>query len=239
MNTEIIEKISTFCNEIFVDKKDFKLQEEYNYGHLSLCVIDSIFSIGVKYEGVQNTINRFCDHYKLNKFSKNNELTTSHFLKLMEGETIKHLTENIYQNRQRTSTNNGILKSEAVILFLKVLQKFKIEKLGDISEILNNEQFEKEIKEIPGQKSGISLKYFFMLAGSDDLIKPDRMIIRFLENIVGTKLSLEDCQLILTAVSDKLNLKGFNITPKKLDNLIWSYQRNIEAISITKDTRLI
>jgi hypothetical protein len=228
MNDETIEKVEAFCSEKFADKKDFVLQDEYNYGHLPLCVIDSVFSIGVRYEGVQNAIKRFCDYYKIDRFSKKNEFTTTGILALVEQMSIVELTEKVFQNRQRTSATNGILKSEAVILFLKVLQTFNIETFSDIEKIITNEQFEKEIKEIPGQKSGISLKYFFMLAGSDDLIKPDRMILRFLENIIGEKLSLNNCQLILIAVAERLKNKGFNITPKKLDNLIWSYQRTLQ-----------
>ena len=42
-----------------------------------------------------------------------------------------------------------------------------------------NELLEKKIKEIPGQKSGLSFKYFLMLVGNENLIKPDRMIIRY------------------------------------------------------------
>ncbi len=227
MNKEIIIKATAFCNEIFADKKNYELPDVYYYKHLPLCVIDSIFSIGVKYEAVQNTLNRFCEHYKIDKFSNSEEFTTSDFLKLMKGQPIKELTENIYQNRQRTSPRGGILKSEAVVLFLEILQKFEIEKLSDIDKIFNSEQFEIEIKKIPGQNSGISLVYFFMLAGSDELIKPDRMIVRFLENISGEKVSLNDCQIILVEVSKELKKDGFNITPKILDNLIWNYQREI------------
>jgi hypothetical protein len=228
MNEEILGKVESFCSEIFADKKDFILPDEYNYGHLPLCVIDAVFSIGVKYESVQNVIKRFCVHYKIDRLSKQNELTTTNVLDLIERISIVELTENVFQNRQRTSTKNGILKSEAVILFFRVLQRFNVETLGDVENIIVNERFEKEIKEIPGQQSGISLKYFFMLAGSDDFIKPDRMILRFLENIVGAKLSLSNCQLILSTVALRLRKRGFNITPKKLDNLIWNYQRALD-----------
>jgi hypothetical protein len=227
MNSKIIEKTTSFCVEIFADKKNYSLPEEYNYSHLPLCVIDSVFSIGVKYEIVKNTINNFCRHNKIDKFSKSDELSTSFFLNLMEQESIKELTENIYKNRQRTSTRSGILKSEAVIKFLKILQKYEVNKLGDVYKIISSKEFEIDIKEIPGQKSGISLTYFFMLAGSDDLIKPDRMIIRFLESISGEILSLTDCQIILAEVSKNLQKNGFDITPKKLDNLIWNYQRDL------------
>jgi hypothetical protein len=227
MKIETIENIRKFCNINFADKKNYVLQDEYNYSHLPLCVIDSIFSIGVKYEGVQNVVNRFCQHYKIDKFSTTEELSTSYFLNLMEQQTAQELANNIYKNRQRTSTVNGILKSEAVILFLKVLKKFEVEKLNDIDKIITNECFESEIKNITGQKSGISLKYFLMLAGSDELIKPDRMILRFLEKISGENLSLNDCQMILTAVTAELKKDGFDITAKKLDNIIWNYQRNL------------
>ena len=227
MNSQIIEKTTKFCTEIFADKKNYILPDEFNYSHLPLCVIDSIFSIGVKYEIVQNTINRFCSYFNIEKFSKFDELSTSYFLDLMERESITELTENIYKNRQRTSTKNGILKSEAVILFLKILKKYEVNNLRDVHKIISSNELENEIKKIPGQNSGISLTYFFMLAGSDDLIKPDRMIIRFLESISGENVSLSDCQNILAAVTENLKKHGFDITPKKLDNLIWNYQRDL------------
>jgi|WetSurMetagenome_2_1015567.scaffolds.fasta_scaffold31531_2 hypothetical protein len=225
ITNDIIDKITKVCNGILANNKDFQLADEYDYGHLVLCVIDSVFSIGVRYQSVKNTINHFCDYYKIEKFPKNEELTNSHILKLMDLYTTDELTEKIFQNKQRTSTKNGIRKSEAVLMFLRVLIKYKVESFKDLDKIITNDKFENEIREIPGQKSGISLKYFFMLAGSEDLIKPDRMIIRFLEHESGKKLSLNDCQLVLTEVSKNLNEMGFKITPKKLDNLIWNYQR--------------
>ena len=225
ITNDTIDKITKVCKVIFADNKDYQLADEYDYGHLILCVIDSVFSIGVRYQSVKNTINHFCDYYKIEKFTKKNDLTNSYILQLMEQSTIDELTEMVFQNKQRTSSVNGIRKSQAVLLFLKTIIKYKVESFKDLDKILNNDKFENEIREIPGQKSGISLKYFFMLAGSEDLIKPDRMIIRFLEHETGKKLSLNDCQLVLTEVSKNLNEIGFKITPKKLDNLIWNYQR--------------
>lgn len=231
MNEEIINKVSTFCSEIFKDKKENELPEEYTYSHLPLCVIDAVFSIGVKYEGVTNTINRFCNHFQIEKFSTKEELTTSYFLGKMRELRLNDLTEKVYNNRQLTSTRNGILKSEAVIRFLEVLQKNNIETFQDIeSKIISDIEF--QIRQIPGQKSGISFKYFMMLSGSDDLVKPDRMIIRFLESIIEKKVNIEDCQIIIQDTVKKLNENGFNLTPKKLDNLIWNFQRSRQEIKV-------
>jgi hypothetical protein len=42
-----------------------------------------------------------------------------------------------------------------------------------------------EVQRIPGQRSGISFAYFLMLARSDDMVKPDRMIRRFVGRAMG------------------------------------------------------
>jgi hypothetical protein len=224
-----IETLSHHCETIFADKKNYELQSEYNYAHLGLCVIDSIYSIGVKYEGVQNTVKRFCEHFAIDRFNRSKELSISEFINYMNKQSLKLLTEDIFQNKQRTSTKSGILKSEAVLLFLNVLKKYKVEYFHDLDKVINSDEFEKEIKLIPGQKSGISLKYFFMLAGSDDLIKPDRMILRFIQNNSTENITINDCQFILTEVVKILNSRKFNLTAKKLDNIIWNYQRSLTS----------
>jgi hypothetical protein len=203
----------------------YELPPEYNYRHLPLCVIDAVFSIGVRYQGVTNTINRFCNYFEIDKFSSNDELTVSGFLTLFQGESIESITNNIFVNRQRTSVKNGILKTEAVIQFHQTLQKFHFESLSDVKQFVNDNELEDAVRLIPGQKSGISYKYFLMLGGTDDFIRPDRMIVRFLESVGITGISLRESQILFNAVVEQMNRLGFNLTPRKLDNLIWNYQR--------------
>lgn len=54
--------------------------------------------------------------------------------------------------------------------------------------------FEAEITQIPCQRSGISLRYLYMLAGSEEFIKPDRMINRFVYEATGKLLALKKLQ---------------------------------------------
>jgi hypothetical protein len=111
--------------------------------------------------------------------------------------------ENIFQNRQRTSATNGILKVSASLQFIKVLSDFGVQYYQDIDKVLTNETFEQAIKRIPGQSSGTSLKYFFMLAGDENTIKPDRMVLRFLQDATGILFKPEECQLLLSEVAHK------------------------------------
>lgn len=235
MNSEV-SKIAIFCEEKLELNKT-QIIEEYNYQSLPLCVIDSIFSIGVKYESVKNVIKNVGDflniktHNKtINEFPlKSDQISVSEFRNHLSNLNFEELSTKIFKNKQRTSTKNGILKSEAVIKFLDVLIKYNVEFYEDVQVIFENKSFEKEIQKIPGQASGISLKYFFMLAGNDNMIKPDRMIVRFLSSILNRDVKTEECLPLLLNVTSKLNKEGYiKLTPKILDNKIWVYQRNLK-----------
>ena len=188
-------------NEISIIAKYFKenikniapLGNGYFYNHLSLCIIDAVWSIGVKYEGVQNVVTRYYVNRELVPYReeflrksfqypdiKNQESITT-FLQYLKCFSNEELSNKIFKNKQRTSTKNGILKSEAVVKFTEVLLKYYVNYFQDIEiKIKGNKLFEHDIKNIPGQKSGICLDYFFMLSGDENKIKPDRMIKRFL-----------------------------------------------------------
>jgi len=88
----------------------------------------------------------------------------------------------------------------------------------------DDQDFAEEIKSIPGQGSGISLKYFFMLSGSDDLIKPDRMIRRFIKDITNRDVE-KDAENCLGAVCERLKENYPNLTPRLLDYQVWNHQR--------------
>lgn len=210
------------------------LSSEYYYNSLTLCVIDAIFSIGVKYESVKNVIDRYCQYFGIQKLRQNVNIYPStqsqekitdlidRYEKLGEEFMRKH----VYCNNQRTSTTNGFTKAQAVLEFCRVLNSYNVEYFQDLQNIVNNPDFDEEIKKIPGQKSGISLSYFFMLAGDDQLIKPDRMIIRFLIETTGIEYTPHDAALIIKKLCQHLSSHYPSMTPRLLDHVIWNYMRN-------------
>ncbi|WP_367356414.1 hypothetical protein [Mesotoga sp.] len=81
--------------------------------------------------------------------------------------------------------------------------------------------FEKSVLSIPGQRSGISLRYFYMLISSDDFVKPDIMILRFLQTATECESITPDlaCRIVQSAC--KFLRHSFpNMTPRLLDNII-------------------
>lgn len=217
---------------------DTKLGSEYFYQSISLCIIDAVYSIGVQYNQVQRVVDRYCTYFNLQKSREdedslppqNAQESASDLWKKIHHMGIETFTSEIFCNRQRTSTNNGILKAEAIYRFAAVLRKYGIDYLQDVPTVVQNADLENDIKHIPGQKSGISLRYFFMLSGSENFIKPDRMIQRFLEGVLQKQVELRESQHLLSRAVEELRFEYPNLTPRLLDNLIWQYQRQQKKI---------
>jgi hypothetical protein len=117
------------------------------------------------------------------------------------------------------------MAAEAVVRFARVLAQGRIEHLQDVLEARDLSAVEGEVRRIPGQSSGLSWRYFLMLAGREDLVKPDRMIFRFLERVVGRAVGPEEAQEMLTAAARELDREFPGIKPRTLDNLIWRQER--------------
>ena len=158
-STQDVATVAEQCDAL-LDLANASLTDEHFYQSLPLCVMDAVFSIGVKYESVKKVVTRYCD--------------TFGFERLRSGPT-----------------------------------------------------FEAEVQQIPGQKSGIALGYFYMLTGSEDVIKPDRMILRFLEAALGRGVTVPEARMLLAEASRVLEVQYRQMTPRLLDYLIWQYQRDV------------
>jgi len=216
-----------------LDLNSARDREEHLYHSLTFCLIDSVFSIGVRYEQVINAVERYrkCYGLKLDRMtsgplpSKAEQEPMSILLRRINSIGSERFAAEVLRNKGRTSPRNGILKAEAVRRFAVVLVDHQVEYLQDLPRVIGNDELERAVKEIPGQNSGISFRYFLMLAGRDDLIKPDRMVIRFFKGILGRDVKSEECQDLLAGAVQVLKEKFPFISPALLDGLIWRYQR--------------
>jgi hypothetical protein len=136
------------------------------------------------------------------------------------------LANDVFRNRQRTSTRSGILKAEAVYRFAKALQKFGIDTFADTSKIRLGGRMRESIANIPGQGSGLTFKYFLMLAGHSDLIKPDRMVTDFVADALSVRSVPSDlAESLILSACQSLRVEFPELTPALLDSAIWKHQR--------------
>jgi hypothetical protein len=68
--------------------------------------------------------------------------------------------------------------------------------------------------------------YFAMLTGDENSVKPDRMISRFLHNILDRNISTEEAVHLIQQASIILASKHPHLTPRILDYEVWNFQRH-------------
>lgn len=207
------------------------LADEYRYASLPLCVVDAVFSIGVRYASTQKVVANFCEYTGWTRFASSREARGAggrglpDMVTLYDTLGIEGMADTVFQNRQRTSSRSGILKAEAVLLYCRALTEAGVKTFGDFDQD-RREYAEAIILGLPGQSSGIAFDYFMMLAGDDNLIKPDRMVQRY----VGNALKLDaipqprQAAILVRLAARDLCQRGHQWTPLHLDYAIWRFQ---------------
>lgn len=228
-NEKLLQVTDFLENELELD--NIVLPDEYFYPSLPLCLLDAVFSIGVKYASTRNTVQRYCSQYGLPLDSRSQtteckEHTISELIQNIETVGTEKFAEEILQNKQHTSSKNGILKVQAVLECAKILQKYGLDTLEDFRKKWTSE-VESEFLNVRGQGSGISLTYLKMLCGGENSLKPDRHIIRFLEIHSGETFDVDSAKDAMQNILNVLVKDHPSLNMRKLDFCIWDYQRNI------------
>ncbi len=207
----------------------------FQYASLPLCVVDAVFSIGVRYASTERTVKEWCNRYGWDweRSHKTKERTISEFLEILrpyENRWERMATE-VFDNHQRTSTRSGILKAEAVYRFARTLKGFRIETFADALQFGLRGDIRASIAAIPGQGSGLSHSYFLILAGNKNAVKADRMVTRFVLDGTGlSSVSTLICENLVREAAANLRNQFPNLTPSLLDHAIWRYQRQKEEV---------
>lgn len=213
--------------------KDAKLGNEFFYQSITLAAIDTIYSAQSHFSTVQAINTRYCKKYNLVQFREiRNELPPKE-----SQEKVKDLINRLEEKGTQFFVNEifnktkiaGRLKAEIVVDLLKVLDKSGIQTFQDINQTLNNQKKTEKLVSAITAIHGIGpalYRYFLMLSGDDNLVKPDTMILRFLSDCLGRKVREEEAVLLIQEAAKILKKQSPNLTPRLLDYVIWNYQRN-------------
>ena len=227
-----------------------KLGREFYYQHLPLCIIDAVFSIGIRYSTVQKVVHNFCQYTNWNCYRNQKQFprisqqkSVSDLINIYNQfkNNFQNVATTVFKNSCRTvPRKNGMLKAEAVYHFAQTLQRNGIDYFQDLHNRLKTPGFindlKREIQKIPGLRSGIAFDYFLMLAGNCNTVKPDRMVKRYLAWLYCSSENMAD-NIAVTLMTDLLNrLKKFipNLTLRQLDYAIWNFQRGTLRFSCSR-----
>jgi hypothetical protein len=230
-----VRTLYNYCKK-HLNLKNAELSPEYYYNSLPLCVIDAVFSPMIRYSKTRQIVIDLCNKVGIKRLREygssyppvKGQYSIDQFIEVYKKFDFEEIAVHFYNSRHRTSSRSGILKSEACYQFAKVLKDYDVNYFQNLPPLIGDEKLEESLRRIPGQRSGITTKYFYMLAGEEDYIKPDRWIIRFIESSLGHKVgSSEAFQLIMSA-HKYLSSDYPTLSPRELDHEIWKYQQNIK-----------
>jgi hypothetical protein len=202
------------------------------WSSLSYCVLDAVWSLNTRYYSVVvPLVERVAASFGDTK-------PTAHVLqadpvplpKLLarygDAKALKKDT-----NAQVTSPRGGILRSEAVLRYARILVEHEVPDLAAAQDLLTGpdaiwEIVDDALSVVPGDgRFGIRRGYLWMLCGNDDLIKPDRMVLRWLSRF-GPGIGADEARRLLAEVAAELTDRlGRSVTPWMIDHAIWLDER--------------
>ncbi|MEE2032322.1 hypothetical protein [Rhodococcus chondri] len=205
---------------------------EVRWTSLSLCILDAVWSIGARYDMVVvPLVRRFAAGFGVESPTVRADSTLGPDpipLSALAGLDVGSLVDRT--NRQRTSTRGGILKAEAALRHFAVFVEHDVTTLAEAIELLSDSHrladVDSALRRIPGEGgSGIRRGYLWMLVGNDDLIKPDRMVLRWLRHH-GVDVSPEVARGVIATVAESLTATtGKPVTPWEVDHAMWNAGR--------------
>lgn len=200
---------------------------------LTWCVLDAVWSIGARYESVvvptvRRVASTFGDEYPLVATDAVPDVDPVPLETFLE----RYGTEDALiavTNRNRTSSRNGITKAAAAIQYATILAKSGVNTRADAVRLLSRGpglDVNVQLRSVRGEGSGARRAYLWMLAGSDDTVKPDRMLMRFLARH-GTNATLWNASEVIRAVAVRLSTPERPVTAWMVDHAIWTHESTL------------
>lgn len=201
---------------------------------LTYCVIDAVWSIGAQYDTVVVPLVRRVAAARgdaepavaVERLGATDPFPLEEFLAAYaDPAALVAVT-----NRQRTSTRGGILKAEAARRYAAVLREHGVTTRADLGALAGDAEridlVDRALAQVPGD--GVRRGYLWMLAGSDDVVKPDRMVLGFLSRH-GCHATASDARRVLALLAGELSVPSQPVTPWMLDHAIWRAERRLRG----------
>jgi hypothetical protein len=203
----------------------------HRWTSLSYCVVDAVWSIGTKYyavtvpmvKRVAATVGDVSPSVPVAEWSPDEDrLPLPLLLERFNDESLRAVT-----NKNLTSSRGGIPKASAVMQYARILVDHGVVDLASALRTMKDEaafgEVDRALTHVRGEgSSGVRRGYLWMLIGDDDLIKPDRMVLRWLASH-GATVTPAEARLIIPEIAAELDRRGDprRPTPWVLDHAMW------------------
>ncbi len=234
--SEAAVRLTEVCRSIFDDESQWIEADGYP-DSLALGIIDSIFSTGSHYTSVVNVITAYRAMRRAQGGDPNSD-GVQELLASFDAVSGSDGWAEAVNNRKPAHTGRGaLLKAEVVhraALTLASLDGGPIETAADVRAEFQRDHELKRIKrawlQLPSQSSGVTFNYLLILVGLQS-VKPDRMVIRFIEEHAGLGEHAVSPKEAASLISQVAGL--YPTQARKLDHVIWRHVSGREVFRTT------
>lgn len=207
---------------------------ERRWVSLSLCVVDAVWSIGAHYDNVVvPLVRKLAKEFGVEQPTvPMSEPVSDDPLPLtrLAGLTVDQLIR--LTNWQNTSTRGGIRKADAALRHIQVFRAHGVTGLADAIALFGDEKrfadVNRDLRAIPGEGAhSVRRDYLWMLVGQDDLIKPDRMVLRWFKKHGAIVDPVGARDLIAALVPAANTRMGRSATAWEIDHALWNAGRGM------------
>lgn len=188
---------------------------------LALCLLDSVWSLGVRYgRVVVPVLDRYCA-YRRNAGADPHRDATSDLIATFDAVGGPERFALQIGTRHRTSTHRGApTKAAALLRAADTFRRLGVETVANLHEaIASGNAVHSAWRRIPGQTASDTGWRYLLLLGRVDDVKPDRMIVRFVSHAVSDDVTpAVAARLVIEAA------QALGVPPRILDHAIWRYQ---------------
>lgn len=183
---------------------------------LALCIIDAIYSTGSHYNSVVNVINKY------RRARGHNDGASGLLCSINDAGGPRAWAKSVAGNEKPAHTRPGApLKAEVIEQAARLMVDLRIDTVGQLVDAVQDSPKDNPVLDrwtrLPSQSSKVTYHYLLILIGLPS-VKPDRMVLRFLERALGptADLSTDRAVQLISAAA-----KSMEVSTSALDHVIW------------------
>lgn len=210
-----VDALVAYCRNT-LGEQELWIEPEGYPSSLALCLIDSIYSTGSHYRSVVNVVNRYRTAHG------HNDGAAALLQSMAAAGGARAWAETVADNLKPAHTKPGaLLKAEVIQQAAQLMVDHDIDTVEDLVAVVRASPADNPIrnawKKLPSQRSGVTYSYLLLLAGLPS-VKPDRMVLRFLQQALGADVAHTTnhaIELVMAAAQE------LEVSPRTLDHVIW------------------
>lgn len=198
------------------------------YNSVVPAIIDCVYSLNSRYETVKNIVKRYADKYMSGKPSLK-ALNVDDLIDQVNQIGFEDFALYVLQSKRKILKKGSTkYRIQTCYEVAEILKEQNIQTILDFQKLKKDEanELENNLKTLEGIGEA-AVNYLFMLCGDQNKCKPDTHLLRFIEKVIGYKVTEAECQDLFKEatriLSAKPEYKGLSVAG--LDSKVWYYDK--------------